>query len=207
METFRYRKLPDFRLSLALLLHDTGKPIAASAEGRRFDRHAELGANTAERFMRRLGFPSRLIGEVSYLVRYHMLPAALPRLPLNRSQDAVENPLFPVLLELYKCDELSTFRGPEGYYEACAAYRGYLRNCRNPLPQRRGEDPRANVSRAGPPLRGRIGIRGLIPRRSGRPASRLAARSRPLGRGNSRVRRSFGRRLRRSTARRRAPPA
>jgi len=132
METFRYRKLPDFRLSLALLLHDTGKPIAASAEGRRFDRHAELGAAAAERFMRRLGFSSRLIGDVSYLVRYHMLPAALPRLPLNRSQDAVENPLFPVLLELYKCDELSTFRGPEGYYEACAAYRGYLRNCRNP---------------------------------------------------------------------------
>jgi poly(A) polymerase len=82
--------------------------------------------------LRRLGFPESLVREVSYLVRYHMLPAALPRLPLNRSHDAVENPLFPVLLELYKCDELSTFRGPEGYYEACAAYRGYLRNCRNP---------------------------------------------------------------------------
>jgi len=132
LETFRYRKLPDLTLSLALLLHDTGKPQAASVEGKRFARHAELGAMTAERFLRRLGFSEPLIGGVVYLVRYHMLPAALPRLPLNRSQDAIENTLFPVLLELYKCDELSTFRGPEGYYEACAAYRAYLKNCRNP---------------------------------------------------------------------------
>ncbi|HOX49324.1 MAG TPA: HD domain-containing protein [Spirochaetales bacterium] len=132
METFRYRKLPDLRLSLALLLHDTGKPGASSSGGRRFDRHAEIGRAVAARFLARLGFGRRLSDDVAYLVRYHMLPAALPRLPLGRGIEGLDDPRFPLLLELYKCDELSTFRGPDGYYESCAAYRAYLRNSRNP---------------------------------------------------------------------------
>lgn len=132
METFRHRKLPDLRLSLGLLLHDAGKPKASASGGRRFDRHAELGASTARRFLSRLGFPPALCDDVAYLVRYHMLPAALPRLPLERGIEGVDEPLFPLLLELYRCDELSSFKGPEGYYEACAAYRNHLKNSRNP---------------------------------------------------------------------------
>lgn len=132
LETFRYRKLSEFRLSLGLLLHDTGKPESRSAEGRRFDRHSEIGARLARRFLERLGFARDLSEDVEFLVRRHMMPAALPRLPLNRVQEDLEHPLFPILLELYRCDELSTFRGPDGYYQACAAYRQYLRNVRNP---------------------------------------------------------------------------
>lgn len=132
LETFRYRKLFDLRLSLGLLLHDTGKPESRSAEGRRFDRHSEIGARLAGRFLDRLGFPRSVSVDVEFLVRRHMMPAALPRLPMNRVQEDLENPLFPILLELYRCDELSTFRGPDGYYEACAAYRQYLKNVRNP---------------------------------------------------------------------------
>jgi poly(A) polymerase len=132
METFRYRKLPSLRLSLALLLHDTGKPAAASVEGRRFDRHAEIGRSVASRFLTRLGFAPSLVEDVSFLVRYHMMPAALPRLPLNRLEGIIDDPRFPLLLEVYKCDDLSTFRGPDGYYEACAAYRAWSKNSRNP---------------------------------------------------------------------------
>jgi poly(A) polymerase len=132
METFRHRKLPDLRLSLGLLLHDAGKPRASASGGRKFDRHAELGTSTARRFLSRLGFPSALCDDVAYLVRYHMLPAALPRLPLERGIEGVDEPLFPLLLELYRCDELSSFKGPEGYYEACAAYRNHQKNVRNP---------------------------------------------------------------------------
>jgi poly(A) polymerase len=132
IETFRHRKLPSLRLSLGLLLHDTGKPGSESSEGKKFDRHAEIGRAVAERFMTRLGFPRLLIEDVSFLVRYHMLPAALPRLPMSRLAGIIDDPRFPILLELYKCDELSTFRGPDGYYEACAAYRGFLKNMKNP---------------------------------------------------------------------------
>lgn len=132
METFRYRKIPDLRLSLGLLLHDSGKPEAGSVPGRKFDRHAEIGSSLARRFLSRLGFSPSIGADVSFLVRYHMLPAALPRLPLEKGIEGVDDPLFPLLLELYKCDELSSFKGPEGYYAACAAYRAHLKNTRNP---------------------------------------------------------------------------
>lgn len=132
METFAHRKAPDLTLSLALLLHDLGKPRASAESGRRFDRHAEIGADLARRFLLRLGFPAALAAEVDFLVRRHMMPAAFARLPLYRTQDTLEHPLAPLLLELYRCDELSSFRGPDGYYEACAAYRAFLKNARNP---------------------------------------------------------------------------
>jgi poly(A) polymerase len=137
LETFRYRKPSangayDFRLSLALLLHDTGKPLAESSGGKRFDGHAELGARAARHFLERLGFGAAITGDIFFLVKNHMLPAALPRLPLSRTAGIIESPLFPTLLELYRCDESSSFKGLEGYYESSAAYQNYLRNRRNP---------------------------------------------------------------------------
>jgi poly(A) polymerase len=149
LETFRYRKIPihknkvptrvsrdpgfqDLRLSLSLLLHDVGKPLAASSGGHRFEGHAELGAGTARKFLERLGFEPSLINDVAFLVRNHMLPAALPRLPLSRTGEILESPLFPTLLELYRCDESSSFKGLDGYYESSAAYQAYLRYRRNP---------------------------------------------------------------------------
>ncbi|MDR2133836.1 MAG: HD domain-containing protein [Treponema sp.] len=136
LETFRYRKTAggghDLRLSLGLLLHDSGKPLAESVSSRRFDGHAELGERQARRFLERLGFNAGLTGDVCYLVRNHMLPAALPRLPLIRTGDIMASPLFPVLLELYRCDESSSFKGLDGYYESSAVYQSYLRYRRNP---------------------------------------------------------------------------
>jgi poly(A) polymerase len=139
LETFRYRKpvargggAYDLRLSLGLLLHDTGKPLAASSGGRRFDGHAELGARAAQKFLERLEFDPSLISDVGYLVKNHMLPAALPRLPLSRTEKVMASPLFPTLMELYRCDESSSFKGLETYYESSAAYQAYLRYRRNP---------------------------------------------------------------------------
>jgi poly(A) polymerase len=132
LETFRYRKTLDLRLSLGLLLHDTGKAQAESSGGRRFDGHAELGARLAGRFLRRLRFNSDLINDVYFLVRNHMFPAVLPRLPFGRSEEIIASPLFPLLLELYRCDESSSFKDLGGYYESSAAYQTYLRYRRNP---------------------------------------------------------------------------
>ncbi|MDR3192805.1 MAG: HD domain-containing protein [Treponema sp.] len=139
METFRYRKAApggraayDLRLSLGLLLHDAGKPMAASSGNHRFEAHAELGARQARRFLDRLGFGEALVRDVVWLVRNHMLPAALPRLPLIRTREIMESPLFPLLMELYRCDESSSFKGLDGYYESSAAYQAYLKHRRNP---------------------------------------------------------------------------
>uniref|UniRef100_A0A7C3EBX4 HD domain-containing protein n=1 Tax=Gracilinema caldarium TaxID=215591 RepID=A0A7C3EBX4_9SPIR len=132
LETFRHRKKPDLLLSLGLLLHDVGKSFASSSGNRRFDKHAELGEEVAYQFLNRLGFPPDTISKVQYLVRNHMMPAALPRLPLQRTQATIESPLFPLLLELYRCDEASSFKGLDNYYESAAAYQNYLKNTKNP---------------------------------------------------------------------------
>ncbi|MDR2758680.1 MAG: HD domain-containing protein [Spirochaetaceae bacterium] len=139
METFRYRKPTarggrayDLRLSLGLLFHDTGKPLSAASGSRRFDGHAELGARVAQKFLKRLEFDPALIGDTVYLVKNHMLPAALPRLPLVRTEKIMASPLFPILMELYRCDESSSFKGLDAYYESSAAYQAYLRYRRNP---------------------------------------------------------------------------
>jgi poly(A) polymerase len=136
LETFRYRKpgKPMTRLSLGLLLHDVGKPLADSSGSRRFDGHAELGARAARKFLTRLEFDASLIDDVCYLVKNHMLPAALPRLPRSRTGKIMDSPLFPILMELYRCDESSSFKDLGAYHESSAAYRSYLRCRRNPPP-------------------------------------------------------------------------
>ena len=138
LQTFSHRKYNaageyDLRLSLALLLHDIGKPLAAGFGGRRFDGHAEIGARAAARFLESMEFPSELVNDVVYLVKNHMLPAALARLPLLKTENIMSSPLFPSLMELYRCDESSSFKGLEGYYENSAAYQAYLRNTKNPF--------------------------------------------------------------------------
>ena len=93
--------------------------------------------------MRRLGYEESLVAEVCYLIRYHMMPAALARLPLYRTERLMGSPLFPDLLELYRADLVSTFRKPTGYYEACRIYKRFLKNQNNPYARPRLSKPPA----------------------------------------------------------------
>jgi len=136
MQTFQYRKQNDLTLSLALLLHDIGKAETSGPVEKPFDGHADLGAIIASRFMSRLGFSPAIIGDVSFLVKYHMLPGALNQLPLYRTENLMDSPLFPLLLELYRADLSTTFQGPENYYQACSIYQNYLRLKANPFRKR-----------------------------------------------------------------------
>ena len=115
------------------MLHDSGKPHAESADGKRFDRHAEIGARIAVRFLRRLEFPESMIGSVEFLVRYHMMPPALKILPAFRTDPIFASPLFPLLLELYRADAASSYAGEEGYYEACRLYKVWQKDRGNPF--------------------------------------------------------------------------
>jgi poly(A) polymerase len=142
MEALGHRKSLDLSLSLAILLHDIGKPHSESSEGRRFDKHAEIGAKLASRFLRSLGFDETIIQDVCFMIRWHMLPAALPRIPISKVSDIVLDSRFAQLLELFRCDEFSTFKGPDVYYASCAAYKAFMRNNRNPY---RDQDGRKNA--------------------------------------------------------------
>ncbi|MBU8913888.1 MAG: HD domain-containing protein, partial [Spirochaetales bacterium] len=132
LEAFRYRRSRDMVLTLALLLHDSGKPHATPAAGRKFDGHAEIGATLATRFLRRLEFGESVVEGVRWLIHKHMFPGALHLLPTFRTERLMADPLFPVLLELFRCDLESAYRGPSSYYRACKIYRSYLKNSSNP---------------------------------------------------------------------------
>lgn len=152
LETFQHRKQADPLLSLALLLHDVGKPEASPTAERPFDGHAELGAQIATHFLRRLGFPEAQVRDVTFLVRYHMMPAALRKLPLYRSERIMDSPLFPLLLELYRADSSASYWGPDGYYEACQIYRTYRKHKANPF-RRNDGSKRSQRPRGTPALR------------------------------------------------------
>jgi len=147
MEALGHRKSRDLPLSLAILLHDVGKPLSESSEGRRFDKHAEIGAKVAARFLRSLGFEEKTIDDVSFMIRWHMLPAALPRIPISKVSDIVLDSRFVDLLELFRCDEFSTFKGPDIYYASCAAYKAFMKNSRNPYRDQDGRKKARNYSR------------------------------------------------------------
>lgn len=133
LETLRYRKTRDLVLTLGLLFHDIGKPFATPTRDNVFDKHANIGASIARRFLRKLEFPEDLVEDVGWLVWNHMFPGALHRLPVGRTESLMSSPLFPILLELYRCDLSSSYRGPEGYYRACRIYRSFLKNRANPF--------------------------------------------------------------------------
>jgi poly(A) polymerase len=130
LATFAHRKRADLILSLALLLHDVGKASARPVGRKRFFAHADIGAQVARRFLRRLGFDEPVVEEVGFLVRYHMMPGAMREggsSPGRRAllERIMAEPAFPRLLELFRADTLATFASPEPYYRACRIYRSY----------------------------------------------------------------------------------
>jgi poly(A) polymerase len=133
LETLKYRKKADLTLSLALLLHDIGKPVATKTQDKPFHSHSELGARIALRFLEKCEFDKSIRENVAFLIRFHMIPHALKHLPLYRTEKLMDSPLFPLLLELYRADVAATYRGPQGYYDACRIYKRYLKNKKNPF--------------------------------------------------------------------------
>ncbi|MBN1697665.1 MAG: HD domain-containing protein [Spirochaetales bacterium] len=132
LESLKYRKKADLTLSLAILLHDIGKPVSEKTQDKPFNSHSELGAHIAVYFLQRMGFERSIRENVAFLIRFHMIPHALKKLPLYRTEKLMDSPLFPLLLELYRADVSSTFRGPQGYYDACRIFKQYLKNKKNP---------------------------------------------------------------------------
>ena len=127
------RKSLDLPLALGLLLHDIGKAGSYQYEGNRFYQHAQIGSHSAVQFLRRLGFPDEIVEDVRYLVQYHMLPAAVEKLPLYKTEHILSSPLFPALLELFRCDLASSSRNLSKYYDACKFYRRFMKNRKNPF--------------------------------------------------------------------------
>ncbi len=132
LETFSYLKHPDLLVSLALLLHDSGKPKSQRQGKNLFDQHAQIGSNMAAAFLSSLNFDASLVRGAAFLIREHMVPSYIPKLSVYRTEKTMNSPLFPQLLELFRCDLSATFQGIDSYYAACEAYRRYLRHRNSP---------------------------------------------------------------------------
>ncbi len=133
LEVLKYRKKFNLELSIALFLHDIGKPFSTPKGEKKFYLHSKTGAQIAKQFLTRLKFSPTLIERVIFLIKYHMLPHALPKIPLYRTEKIMDSPLFPLLLEIYRADLASTYNGATNYYNACRIYQNYIKEKSNPF--------------------------------------------------------------------------
>ncbi|MDP6524336.1 MAG: CCA tRNA nucleotidyltransferase [Kiritimatiellia bacterium] len=93
-------------LALAVLLHDVGKPPTAFLDEQRwrFNAHASVGGDMAERILRRLRLPSATVDAVSACVRGHMRFLDVPRMKRSTLRRLVGRPTFDTELELHRLD-------------------------------------------------------------------------------------------------------
>lgn len=110
---------PTPELALAVLLHDAGKPATAkvgpAAGGGtriRFDGHDASGAAIAERVLRRLKLPRRIIENVTACVAGHMRFLNVPSMRPSTLRRMMAAPTFATERELHRLDCLSAGREP-----------------------------------------------------------------------------------------------
>jgi len=99
-EEFRY-------LRLAALFHDVGKPDCRSTDTEVIDHfhgHAEAGADSVKKILRRLKADNATIDTVSRLVRWHDYPFVPEERPMRRAMHKIGADLIPLLLELRRGD-------------------------------------------------------------------------------------------------------
>ena len=91
----------DFEVRIALLLHDIGKPFSyQEGDVRHFKNHPEVSMKMTEEILRRLGFNSKYIEKICYLVKNHDNPIT----------DDQINDDYDLVLKLYDvqyCDALA----------------------------------------------------------------------------------------------------
>lgn len=124
-EEFRY-------LRLAALFHDVGKPECRSTDETGVDHfhgHAETGAETVKKILRRLKADNATIDTVSRLVRFHDYPFVPEERPVRRAMHKIGGDLFPLLFELRRGDlvahaEPYRTEGPENLRKVWQVFSG-----------------------------------------------------------------------------------
>lgn len=153
--------LPDIvspRLAWATLLHDIGKaetfvPASESGDRIRFDNHYGVGADLADKLLKRLSFGSRFRSEVSWMIHHHLAIDDLPNMRPRRVDNFMHHPAFADLLELHKADAHAAWsRDSEGNIDKRAADFSQLESMWQQFQQRQTEHP--------PSLKHDLGIDG-----------------------------------------------
>lgn len=109
----------------AVFLHDVGKTETFEVSDRiRYDHHAEVSAQIAEKILRRLNMPRRMIADVSWLIDHHMSVYQILDMSKGRRLHWFLMPLFLDLMKLNFCDCMgATPHRLQKYEELMALYR------------------------------------------------------------------------------------
>ncbi len=95
-------------LCLAVLLHDIAKPPCRTVDadsGRiRFNGHDSLGAEMAERILRRLRYPNHTIAAVTTMVARHMQFMNVQQMRVAKLKRFMAEPTFELEMELHRVD-------------------------------------------------------------------------------------------------------
>ncbi len=121
-------KEPDLALKWAVLFHDIGKFDTFDVDDRiRYNHHAEVGAEIAEKILKRLRFPAKIIQKTSWLISKHMMVVPLFEMPEKRRTHWFMEPYFEDLLELYRCDAMGiTPVDLSQYHDLLRAYKSEI---------------------------------------------------------------------------------
>ncbi|NQU41338.1 MAG: HD domain-containing protein [Lentisphaerae bacterium] len=108
---------PSLQLAWSVLLHDVGKPptMTSHTDRIRFNGHADLGGDIAERILRRLRFGNDDIAAIVACVRGHMRTMDVPHMRRATLRRMVGAPTFPVELELHRLDCLGSHGDLKNY--------------------------------------------------------------------------------------------
>ena len=106
--------------SIAVLLHDIGKPRTASNNAGKiqFLGHEFIGSKIADSICRKeLMLPNSDTERICWLIENHMLMHNIRKLKIHNRKKLLLHPYFPELMELSRLDEISTGRQYEDLTE------------------------------------------------------------------------------------------
>jgi putative nucleotidyltransferase with HDIG domain len=107
VRSFRPEDFSDVRL--AALFHDIGKAETFSLKERiRFDEHAAVSAELAEKILKGLEASNRRIDKISWLIEHHMMMGAFEEMSNERKAHWYFHQWFPELLQLFWLDIAGT---------------------------------------------------------------------------------------------------
>ena len=107
---------PTLPLALSVLLHDIGKPATQTwddeAERFRFNGHDRVGAEMAEKILKRLRYSNQIVDDVSFMVSRHMKFMHVQEMRTAKLKRFMAADTFPLELELHRvdCDSSNGFR-------------------------------------------------------------------------------------------------
>ena len=129
-------------LAWGTLLHDVGKPPTyQEAEDRiRFNGHDVEGELVAQMAMQRLRLDNTTVHHACYLVRRHMEAIHLLQAKLAKRRRALQEPLFPLLLEVVRLDTLASWGNLDAHRQLVQEWREETQRPHPPKPFINGRD-------------------------------------------------------------------